>query len=98
MLTTEALPAARVHVVGGGPVGLFLTALLQSVADQPVRLYERREEYTRTRMVALAESLIADSIESYKAAPLDRRNVDALFDDAELELRLDFRRSMAPDL
>jgi 2-polyprenyl-6-methoxyphenol hydroxylase-like FAD-dependent oxidoreductase len=98
MFTTEARPAGRIHVVGGGPVGLFLTALLQSVADQPVRLYERREEYTRTRMVALAESLIADSIESYKADPLDRRNVDALFDDAELELRLDFRRSMAPDL
>ena len=49
-------------------------------------------------MVALAESLIADSIENYKSDPLDRRNVEALYDDAELELRLDFRRSIAPDL
>ena len=62
----------RVHIVGAGPVGLFLTALLQSVDGQAVRLYERREAYTRTRMVSLAEYLVADSIESYEA-DTDRR-------------------------
>ncbi|HEX6868405.1 MAG TPA: hypothetical protein VF119_06350, partial [Candidatus Limnocylindrales bacterium] len=60
-------PAGRVHIVGAGPVGLFLAALLQSIDGQAVRLYERRSEYTRTRMVSLAEYLVADSIEAYGA-------------------------------
>ena len=90
--------AGRVHVVGAGPVGLFLTTLLQSIADQPIRLYEKRSDYSRTRMVSLAESLIAESIESYKADPLDGQNVDALFEPAELDLRLAYRRAIATDL
>ena len=45
------LPSVRVHVVGAGPVGLLLTALLQSLEGFSVRLYEKRREYTRTRMV-----------------------------------------------
>jgi len=57
-------PAGVVHVVGGGPVGLFLSAMLQSVEGQAVRLYERRDQYTRTRMVSLAEYLTADSIDA----------------------------------
>ena len=87
-----------VHIVGAGPVGLFLAALLQSVDGQPVRLYERREEYTRTRMVSLAEYLTADSIDSYKADPIDGLNVEAIFDPRELETRLAYRRRIAPDL
>ena len=47
----EKPPATgRVHVVGAGPVGLLLTALLQTVEGLSVRLYEKRHEYTRTRM------------------------------------------------
>ena len=88
----------RVHVVGAGPVGLFLTALLQSIDGQVVRLYERRDEYTRSRMVHLAEYLIADSIESYKADSIDGQDVEAIFDPVELETRLSYRRSVAPDL
>src|SRR4029450_12510248 len=90
--------AGRVHVAGAGPVGLFLTALLQSTDGQAVRLYERRDEYTRTRMVSLAEYLIADSIESYKADTIDGQSVEAIFEPAELETRLAYRRSLAPDL
>ncbi|HET8811733.1 MAG TPA: NAD(P)-binding protein, partial [Gaiella sp.] len=56
----------RVHVVGAGPVGLLLTALLQSVDGLSVRLYEKRHEYTRTRMVQLAPYLVADSLDSYR--------------------------------
>ena len=41
----------RVHVVGAGPVGLLLTALLQSTEGCSVHLCEKRDEYTRTRMV-----------------------------------------------
>ena len=90
---TETLRAAgRVHIIGAGPVGLFLTALLQSVDGQQVRLYERRDEYTRTRMVSLAEYLVADSIESYKADAIDGQNVEAIFDPVELETRLAYRR------
>lgn len=91
-------PSGRVHVVGAGPVGLFLTALLQSVDGQLVRLYERRAEYTRTRMVALADYLVADSIESYKADEIDGQDVEAIFEPLELETRLAYRRSVAGDL
>jgi 2-polyprenyl-6-methoxyphenol hydroxylase-like FAD-dependent oxidoreductase len=91
-------PMGRVHVLGAGPVGLFLTALLQSIEVQAVRLYERRDEYTRTRMVSLAEYLIADSIESYMADTIDGQSVEAIFDPIELETRLAYRRTIAPDL
>ena len=65
--TLETLPAKRqVHVVGAGPVGLLLTALLQSMEGFSVRLYEKRHEYSRTRMVQLEPYLVADSVESYR--------------------------------
>ena len=88
----------RVHIVGAGPVGLFLAALLQSVDGQVVRLYERRPEYTRTRMVSLAPYLVADSLESYKADMIDWENIEAIFEPTELETRMAYRRSVAPDL
>ena len=57
MTATETIPTAApgatptrtpramgtVHIVGAGPVGLFLAALLQSVEGQRIRLYERRD-------------------------------------------------------
>jgi 2-polyprenyl-6-methoxyphenol hydroxylase-like FAD-dependent oxidoreductase len=88
----------RVHIVGAGPVGLFLAALLQSIDGQTVRLYERRDQYTRTRMVSLAPYLIADSIESYGADTIDGQSVDAIFEPVELQTRLAYRRTLAPDL
>ena len=91
-------PVGRVHVIGAGPVGLFLAALLQSIEGQQVRLYERRDAYTRTRMVSLASYLLADSIESYKEDAVDGQDVEAIFEPAELETRLAYRRSVAPDL
>ena len=97
-MTGSVRPAGRVHIVGAGPVGLFLTALLQSVDGQAVRLYERRREYTRTRMVSLAEYLVADSIESYKTDSIDGQDVEAIFEPADLEAGLAYRRSIAPDL
>ena len=97
-MTGRPRPAGRVHVVGAGPVGLFLTALLQSVDGQRVRLYEGRPAYTRTRMAALAHYLVADSIESYKADTIDGQDVEAIFDPLELETRLAYRRTVAGDL
>jgi 2-polyprenyl-6-methoxyphenol hydroxylase-like FAD-dependent oxidoreductase len=91
-------PSGRVHIVGAGPVGLFLAALLQSTPDQPVRLYEKRPDYTRTRFVSLAKYLIADSIASYGADMIDGQSVEAIFDPVELETRLAYRRTLAPDL
>ena len=91
-------PMGCVHIVGAGPVGLFLAALLQSIEGQRVRLYERRAEYTRTRMVMLAPYLVADSIETYQADVLDGPNVAAIFDPTELETRLAYRRTVAGDL
>jgi 2-polyprenyl-6-methoxyphenol hydroxylase-like FAD-dependent oxidoreductase len=85
-------------VIGAGPVGLFLTALLQTVPGQRVRLYEHRSAYTRTRMVSLAEYLVADSVDSYGADEIDGQDVRAIFDPAELEYRLAYRQTVAPDL
>ena len=88
----------RVHVVGAGPVGLLLTALLQSMEGFSVRLYEKRHEYTRTRMVKLSPYLVADSVESYRADHIDGENVDAVFDPPELDEGLAFRQSIPSDL
>ena len=87
-----------VHVIGAGPVGLMLTALLQSMQPLPIRLYERRAEYTRTRMVRLAPYLVADSLQSYWTDRLDGENIEALFDRSDLEESLAFRQRMPSDL
>ena len=88
----------RVHVVGAGPVGLMLTALLQSVEGVSLHLYEKRREYTRTRMVQVAPFLVADSVESYRVDAIDGDSVEAIFDPTELEQGLAFRRSIPADL
>lgn len=90
--------SGTVHIVGAGPVGLFLAALLQAADGQQIRLYERRAEYTRTRMVSLAEYLTADSVDSYTSDPIDLRNVEAIFDRRQLEAGLAYRKTVAPDL
>ena len=97
--TPAMLPASgRIHVLGAGPVGLMLTALLQTMDGYSVHLYEKRREYTRTRMVRLAPYLVADSAESYARDHIDGETVAAVFDPQELDGRLEFRRSIAPDL
>ena len=73
-----------VHIIGAGPGGLLLAALLQSIDGFAVRLYEKRSDYTRTRMVRLAPYLVPDSLESYRADHIDADNIDAVFDPAEL--------------
>src|SRR6478752_7930313 len=88
----------RVHIIGAGPVGLLLTALLQSMEGFSVRLYEKRPKYTRTRMVKLSSFLVADTVESYCADYIDGENVEAVFDVAELEESLAFRQSIPGDL
>ena len=95
----ETLPSwGRVHVIGAGPVGLLMTALLQPMDGFSVRLYEKRREYTRTRMVQLASYLVADSVESYCADHIDGESVEAIFDPPELDEGLAFRQSIPPDL
>ena len=91
-------PDLRVHVVGAGPVGLMLTALLQSIDGCSVRLYEKRRAYTRTRMVQLAPYLVADSVESYRTDAIDGDSVEAIFDPPELDQGLAFRQSIPPEL
>ena len=91
----ETLPSGgRVHVIGAGPVGLLLTALLQPMEGISVRLYEKRREYTRTRMVRLASYLVADSVESYRSDRIDGETIEAVFDPPELEEGLAFRQSI----
>ncbi|HUQ83526.1 MAG TPA: hypothetical protein VM076_20410 [Gemmatimonadaceae bacterium] len=86
------------HVVGAGPVGLLLTALLQPVDGISVRLYEKRREYTRTRMVRLASYLVSDTVARYRADCFDADNVEAVFDPPELLDGLAFRESIPADL
>ena len=76
----------------------MLTALLQSLEGFSVRLYEKRHEYTRTRMVQLAPYLVAESVDSYRTDYIDGDNVDAVFDPAELHEGVAFRRSIPSDL
>jgi hypothetical protein len=90
--------ATLVHIVGAGPVGLLLAALLSSAEGFEVRLYEKRPAYTRTRMVKLSPYLVADSIEAYREDYIDGENVDAVFETWELEEHLAFRQALAPDL
>ena len=92
------LSGGGVHVIGAGPVGLLLTALLQSTDRFSVRLYEKRRDYTRTRMVQLASYLVADSIPSYCTDYIDGESVEAIFEASELEEGLAFRQSIPPDL
>src|SRR5262245_47563284 len=91
-------PSVRVHVVGAGPVGLLMAALLQPSPRFSVHLYEKRREYTRTRMVKLAPYLIADSVASYCTDYIDEENVQALFDTPEIEEGIAFRQSLPDDL
>ncbi len=84
--------------MGAGPVGLLLTALLQSMEGFDVRLYEKRHEYTRTRMVQLAPYLVADSVEAYSTDSIDGDSIDAIFDPQELDKGLAFRQSLPSDL
>ena len=91
-------PGGRVHVIGAGPVGLLIAALLQSMDGMSVHLYEKRPEYTRTRMVTLAQYLVADSVASYRADGIDGESVEAIFDPAELEAGLAGRRAIPTDL
>lgn len=95
---SSASAARRVHVVGAGPVGLLMTALLQQEPGYDIRLYEKRSEYTRDRMVRLAPYLVADSIDAYRSDPLDGDNVEAVFQPWELQEALAFRQQMSPDL
>ena len=99
MTSSPALPhSGRVHVLGAGPVGLLLAALLQSDKRFSVHLYEKRREYTRTRMVQLAPYLVADSVASYCTDYIDEESVGAIFDPQEIDQGLAFRRSIPPDL
>ncbi len=91
-------PAAGVHIIGAGPVGLLLTALLQPAGRFAVHLYEKRREYTRTRMVKLAPYLVADSVESYCTDNIDNESIRAIFEPSEIDEGLAFRRSIPPDL
>src|SRR5688572_32998448 len=92
------LSGGRVHIIGAGPVGLLLTALLQSMEGFSVRLSEKRPKYTRTRMVKLSSFLVADSVESYCTDYVDGGNVQAVFDIPELEESLAFRNSIPSDI
>ena len=76
----------------------MLAALLQSMEGFSVRLYEKRREYTRTRMVQLEAYLVADSVDSYGTDRIDGDNVAAVFDQAEIEQGIRFRHSIPADL
>ena len=95
----DTVPApATAHILGAGPVGLVLAALLQSSQRYSVHLYEKRRDYTRTRMVQLSSYLVADSVASYCTDYIDEESVQAIFDPQEIHDGLAFRQSIPPDL
>lgn len=97
--TKDVMPSSgHVHIIGAGPVGLFLTALLQPIEGYSITLYEKRKTYSRTRMVKLASYLTADSIESYCADNIDKENIGAIFDQEELLDAIAFRQAIPSDL
>jgi hypothetical protein len=98
MAVDSELAVDQVHVIGAGPVGLLLAALLQDVDGVSVSLYEKRGEYTRTRMVQLASYLMADSVEAYRTDAIDADSIEALFDLNELANGIAYRQAIAPDL
>ena len=74
------LSGGQVHVIGAGPVGLLLTALLQSMEDFPFA-YMRSGPNTRVPgWSSLPHTLSADSLESYCADYVDGDNVEAVFE------------------
>jgi 2-polyprenyl-6-methoxyphenol hydroxylase-like FAD-dependent oxidoreductase len=97
-MSMQSGPLDRVHVVGAGPVGLLMAALLQSMEGYSVHLYEKRREYTRTRMVKLASYLVADSVASYCTDYIDEESIAAIFDPSELAAGLAIRQSIPADL
>jgi 2-polyprenyl-6-methoxyphenol hydroxylase-like FAD-dependent oxidoreductase len=88
----------RVHVIGAGPVGLLLTALLQEVEGLSVSLYEKRTEYTRKRMVTLAPYLLAETTEAYRTDAIDGDGIAALFEPEEIAEGIAYRQSISPYL
>jgi len=94
----KLISGGRVHIIGAGPVGLLLTALLQSMDVFSVRLYEKRPTYTRTRMVKLSSFLVADSVENYCADYVDGETMQAVFDVPEIEESLAFSQSIPADI
>ena len=96
---SETSPSrARVHILGAGPVGLLLTALLQTTPRFSVHLYEKRRDYTRTRMVQLAPYLVADTVETYCTDNIDDESIRAIFDAHEIDEGLAFRQAIPTDL
>jgi hypothetical protein len=63
-----------------------------------VSLYEKRSEYTRTRMVQLAPYLLADSVEAYRTDAIDRDSIGALFDPDEIAEGIASRQSISLDV
>ncbi len=76
----------------------MLTALLQSSDRFAVRLYEKRPEYTRARMVQLSRYLVAESVENYCTDSIDVESVEAIFEPSDLEEATAFRQSIPSDL
>jgi 2-polyprenyl-6-methoxyphenol hydroxylase-like FAD-dependent oxidoreductase len=72
--------------------------LLQSSERFSVHLYEKRRDYTRTRMVQLASYLVADSVASYCTDNIDDESIQAIFDPSEIDEGLAFRQSIPSDL
>ena len=85
-------------MIGAGPVGLMLTALLQPLEDISLLLYEKRDDYTRSRMVQLDPSLVAESVETFRELQTDQDDVEAIFHPLEIEDGVAFRTSIPDDL
>ena len=75
-LATDDSPlSGRVHIIGAGPVGLILAALLQPMRAFSVHLYEKRRSTPGPGWSSSRDYLVADSIASYCADYIDGESV-----------------------
>ena len=63
-----------------------------------VHLYEKRRDYTRTRMVQLASYLVADTVAGYCTDYIDNESIQAVFEAEEIIEGLAFRQSIPADV
>ena len=68
----------NIVIIGGGPIGLFMTILLQNskyVSNYKITLIEKRQEYTRENIVALPLDILSKIFPKELLVPPVKSNV-----------------------
>ena len=85
------------YIIGAGPVGLAMAALLQRTSTDDLVLFEKRPEYTRSRKVTLSPLLLSDDLADYAIADGDADDLRAVFSPEQITALLDSKRMVPAD-